>query len=585
MRAAGVTVLKFGGSVLTSELTLRLAVHEIYRWRREGEQVVAVVSALAGVTDALLAQCSRCSERPTDWAAAALVSSGEMQSAALLGLHLDRAGVSATVCTPEALGLTAEGAALDAWPVRLRTGRLESALAQYGVVVVPGYVACAADGRTCLMGRGGSDLTALFLAHVLGAARCRLIKDVDGLYEADPAQPGPQPRRYATATWDDALATDGAIVHHKAVRLAAQHGIAFELGRLNATRPTQIGRGPTVLEEGGMPRPPLRVALLGHGTVGAGVRALLEQLHSLFEVAGIAVRDVATHVRAGLPAVLLTDDPVALAGRDADIVVEVMGGCDAAGVAVEAALRRGVHVVTANKALMAERGAALTALAKAHGCRLRFAAAVGGSMPLLEVLAAGAARGMRSMRAVLNGTTNFVLERVTEAEDLAGAVRATQARGFAEADPARDLSGQDAADKLAVAGLVLGGPWGARVAIEPEALTADTLRSARRALRDGQVLRHLATLDRTNGAVQAAVRLRAVDVNDPLATVRAEQNAAVVTWTDGTHTLVRGIGAGRWPTAEAVVADVLEIARCVGASDATVLKQPVAEDKEGARAR
>ena len=116
-------VLKFGGSVLTNESTLRRAVHEIYRWRRQNCRVVAVVSALAGVTDELFRRCGRISERPAPACIAAMVSNGELQSAAMLSLHLDRAGVPASVLTPGAFGLVAAGPPLDATPVSLETRR------------------------------------------------------------------------------------------------------------------------------------------------------------------------------------------------------------------------------------------------------------------------------------------------------------------------------------------------------------------------------------------------------------------------------------------------------------------------------
>ena len=155
-------VLKFGGSVLTNESTLRCVVHEIYRWRRQNCRVVAVVSALAGVTDELFRRCGRISERPAPACIAAMVSNGELQSAAMLSLHLDRAGVPASVLTPGAFDLVAVGPPLDATPVSLQVAPLLTALARDGVVVVPGYVAQNADGQPCLLGRGGSDLTALF---------------------------------------------------------------------------------------------------------------------------------------------------------------------------------------------------------------------------------------------------------------------------------------------------------------------------------------------------------------------------------------------------------------------------------------
>src|SRR5688572_18183248 len=277
-------VLKFGGSVLRDESTLRLAVHEIYRWRRRGWRVAAVVSAFAGRTDELLRRATgrpqadpclndtlvhhRSRRRPgrglthqnanDPWhadtadphATAALVATGELHSAGLLGLHLDRAGIRAAVLWPMSFDLTAQGPPLDADPVSLDRGRLERALRQHGVVVIPGYVAQDAEGRPVALGRGGSDLTALFIAQALCAEKCRLVKDVDGLYDRDPSLAAPLaacppvsgglrdrtgggaasgtagdcPHRYATATFADALATDGSIIQHKAVRFAERTG-------------------------------------------------------------------------------------------------------------------------------------------------------------------------------------------------------------------------------------------------------------------------------------------------------------------------------------------------------------------------
>ena len=185
-----VIVLKLGGSVLADEAALPVAVHEVYRWRREGFGVVAVVSALAGETDALLARAPDRDAAPH--AVAALAALGELRSAALLGAQLQAAGLAARVLQPAALRFRAQGDPLDAQPVALDVRPLRSALRDGAVAVVPGFFAHDAEGRAVLLGRGGSDLSALFVAARLGA-RCRLVKDVDGLFTADPAAPGPTP--------------------------------------------------------------------------------------------------------------------------------------------------------------------------------------------------------------------------------------------------------------------------------------------------------------------------------------------------------------------------------------------------------
>jgi homoserine dehydrogenase len=553
--------LKFGGSVLRDEDSLRLAVHEIYRWRRDGYGVVPVVSALNGVTDVLLGRSQRLCERAAPASIAALASIGELQSAALLGLHLDRAGIPASVLTPDALRLVARGPSLDAAPLDACVCSVQRGLHRDGVVVIAGYVAEDADGRAVVLGRGGSDLTALFVAHRLSAQRCRLIKDVEGLYERDPAQAGPPPRRYARASWADALATDGSIIQHKAVRFAASYGIRFELGGLNGCAPTLIGDGSTAFAEPDRPRRRWRVALLGLGVVGVGVYEALRRLEPLFEVVSVAVRDVAKLRGIDVPETLLSNRAESVVGRDVDLVIEVMGGVEPAGAVVEAALARGVHVVTANKRLIAERGERLRSLAASHDCRLLYSAAVGGSVPLLERVRENGAAAVRSIRAVLNGTTNFVLDRIAEGDTFAEAVSEAQRLGLAEADPSRDLDGRDAGDKLCVLAGELGlkGVGPERVHREP--LTPELIAARRKKVQNGHVLRHVATLRGAGDEVEADVRLTSLESTDDLASVHGEHNAAVIERADGRCDVVRGKGAGRWPTAEVVIADVLEIVR------------------------
>ena len=263
-------VLKFGGSVLLDEQRLRIAVHEVYRWRRDGYRVLAVVSALAERTEALIERCSMLSGDASDLAKASLISTGELESAAFLGVHLDRAGIPASVFTPAAVRLVAHGNPLDADPVSVQTEPISAALDTDGVVVFPGFVAIDDEGHTVTLGRGGSDLTAIFLAHALDADRCRLIKDVDGLYDHDPASASPPPQRYRHAGYEEALQTDGSIIQHKAIRFAQDHCIEFELGRFNGTRPTTIGEGEATREAAPDSPTPLRIALCGLGTVGSG---------------------------------------------------------------------------------------------------------------------------------------------------------------------------------------------------------------------------------------------------------------------------------------------------------------------------
>jgi homoserine dehydrogenase len=536
-----VIVLKCGGSVVQSESGLRVAVHEVYRWRRAGYRVVCVVSALAGETDRLLAEVRGISPEHAPEAAAAVVATGELRSAALLGLFLDRAGIPASVLAPSALRLVATGPPASATPVAVDRARLEAALASHGVVVVPGFVGEDGSGRAVLFGRGGSDLTALFLASVL-AARCRLVKDVDGLYERDPSRPGPRPRRYAAANFEDLLATDGTIVQHEAARFARAHDVRFELGSWNAEHPTEIGRGRTRFEAGD-PRRPLSVVVLGAGTVGGGLLELLRDLPGTLEVVGVCARR-------------LDADPVRMAGSGADVVVELLGGCEPARGAVLAALAAGSDVVTANKRLLAVHGQELRALA--GGRRLLASAAVGGAAPVLERIAAAPRGSIADVRGVLNGTMNFVLDRLARGSELDAAVAEARRRGYAERDAARDLAGHDAADKLAVIGQALGL---GTLAVEIEAFGPDHVARCRDAVARGAVLRQVARIACDRGRTRACVGFEEIEAADPLHGIGDVRNAVVLRSFDGSEELVAGTGAGRWPTAEAVLADLLDLCR------------------------
>jgi homoserine dehydrogenase len=549
-----VTVLKLGGSVLRGEDDLAQAVHEVYRWAREGP-VVAVVSALNGETDALIARAERVCPRPQPAALAALVATGEQAAAALLALALDRAGVPAEVLDAARLGLRTRGDLLESEPIHLNVGALGDVLGSGTVAVVPGFLGRTGDGVISLLGRGGSDYTALFLAHRLGADRCRLIKDTGGLYDRDPAlQTGA--RRYSTLSWSDALRLDGGVVQHRAVRFAREQRLSFEVGGWHGGEPTVVGRGPARFDSVSQPSGPWRVALLGLGTVGLGVYRLLEACPGLFEVVGIAVRDPARH-REDAPVALLTTDARSLVDA-AEVVVEAIVGEEPAASLAQRALAAGKPVVSANKTLVAARGPELARLAARHDAALRFSAAVGGAVPVLETAERLAATGrLRTIEGALNGTTGFVLDRLAEGHSLPEAVRRAQAAGLAEADPSHDLDGIDLEAKLRVLSRVAFGR-------EAEIVSRAGITGVRPASRgdgEGGCVRLIGRLDLDGRRVRATVAPERLLPAHPLAGLRDEQNGVVFHLQGAPPVVLRGKGAGRWPTAEAVVADLFDLAR------------------------
>lgn len=552
-------VLKFGSSVLATERDLPRAVAEIDRWRRAGWGVVAVVSALRGGTDRLLADAGRLAERPNPASLASLVATGEQYAAAALALALDRAGLASRELDAASLGLRTVGDPLDGVVVGARLGAVRQALRWDEVVVAPGFVARDGAGRTSLLGRGGSDYTAVCLALALGA-RCRLVKDVRGVYAGAPGLFGA--RRYATLPWDEALALGAKVVQPKALRYAAAHGLEIEVARPDADEATRIGRGPAAFADDDDAPPPVRVALLGAGTVGLGVLRHLLDRSERFEVVGVAVRDASRAVARGAPSRLVTTDIDEPLRRAPDLAIEACGGLEPGARWMEAALLAGVDVATVNKTAVSRAFERLAGAAAAGGANWRFSGAVGGAAPILA-----AARRLRedqgvdSFEAVLNGTSNFVLERMSAGASFDEAVREAQALGFAEADPAADLDGVDAAEKLAiVAREAFGG------ALHPDEVrriglrASDGARCVREAA-EGRRVRLVASLRRKGGGLIAEVAPREVSAHGWLGLAREEWNAATFRLHDGSAVRVRGRGAGRWPTAQAALADALELSR------------------------
>lgn len=242
-----VCVLKLGSSVIPDEAALAASAAEILRWRDRGYHVVAVVSAFAGVTDDLHATAGRLCDEPRPDLLAALQATGEAHSAAMLALACHQRGLRPTVLDARTLGIVTDGPPLDAWPRQLASSALARALDIHPIVVVPGFVGCGIAGETTLLGRGGSDMTALFLAHTLGADRCVLLKDVDGWYVDDPRIAGFGSPRYQTLHWDDALESPAPLVQDKAVALARSLRQPFDVASLDSLHPTAVGPTPTHL--------------------------------------------------------------------------------------------------------------------------------------------------------------------------------------------------------------------------------------------------------------------------------------------------------------------------------------------------
>ena len=327
---------------------------------------------------------------------------------------------------------------------------------------------------------------------------------------------------------------------------------------------------------------PIGIGLLGLGTVGAGVAEILlspQGRHPLvadLELRQVAVRDLNRKRPIPLSNSMLTTDPAAVvANPKVDLVVEVMGGLEPARSLILAAIEAGKAVVTANKAVIARHGAEIAAAAADKGVYVLMEAAVGGGIPILEPLkqSLGANR-IERVSGIINGTTNYILTRMSEEGASYGDVLAdAQALGYAEADPAADVEGGDAADKIAIlTGLAFGGLVD-REAIPTEGINTLQTRDIDYAKELGFVVKLLAIAERHGSdpdgseVVDVRVHPTLVPKEHPLAGVNGVNNAIVVEGEPVGRVMFYGPGAGAGPTASAVVADILNIAaiRQVGA--------------------
>ncbi len=295
-----------------------------------------------------------------------------------------------------------------------------------------------------------------------------------------------------------------------------------------------------------------RVGLLGHGTVGAAFHALLDERAGAVEAS--------TGMRPEISGVLTRsrgefEDIVSRS----DLIVELMGGIEPAREHVLAAMRAGRHVVTANKQLLSAHGEELYETAREHGVQLRFEAAVGGVVPVVRVIAETlAAANIERVHGIVNGTTNFILSEMTSTgSSYEEALAEAQRLGYAEADPADDVSGRDAAAKMAIlARLAFGVPVSVdRVPHEGiERLTGEDIEYAREL---GLSLKLVGSAERVDGGIAVRVYPTFLYAGHPLAAVNGSFNAVTVESPAITEITLSGPGAGGSQTASAVLGDVV----------------------------
>jgi homoserine dehydrogenase len=320
----------------------------------------------------------------------------------------------------------------------------------------------------------------------------------------------------------------------------------------------------------------LRIALLGAGSVGAQVASLLlehgeelqQRVGAGLELVGVAVRDLNAPRSADIPQHLLTTDARSLI-LGADIVIELMGGLEPAREYLELALNSGADVITANKALLATHGPELFEIAEQVGAQLYYEAAVGGAIPIIRPLRDSLAGDrVRRILGIVNGTTNFVLDRMDrEGDSLEEALAEAQRLGFAEADPAADVEGYDAAQKAAILASLAFHTTVPLDAVYREGILAITGEQVSAARRAGFVVKLLAVCERVVDSdsgvegVSARVHPALVPLDHPLAAVHGANNAVFLEAEAAGALMFYGAGAGGVQTASAVLGDVVSAAR------------------------
>ncbi len=546
-----IIVLNFGHSVLRTLDDYTNAASEIYRHYRQGKNVVAVTSAQGDQTDVLLAEARRIGPDGVAKNLPELIQLGERKSAALLALALERVGAPAFVRQARDLGLKAKGPNTEAELVDLNVEQLTEDLKNHDIVVMPGYVAIGENDRPSLLGHGGADYTALYVAQKLGVPAL-LLKDVDGVYEADPHTSSASIGRYENISWADAREKAEVLISPKALEFAESTQLEFDIGMPGISRYTRIGSqtGPV----GASPQPKkLRVAMMGCGSVGGGVYRRVKALPERFEMAKIMVRDKQKYLDQGYKDSELTTDYQDLIDAKPDIFVDVSGPIEPPLEYTKDMLARGVHVVSANKQAIAAGGQALLNHAKSHDRILQFSSAAGGGMPVLEMCIREAGR-ITSVEALLNGTTNFMLGEICGGKSYDEALKIAQDKGYAEADPSSDVGGADAGAKIRLVSLL---GFGKEITLDD--IPRDTIENFAPPAQIAGAIKRISKVSKNGSDINAALELHDLPKSDFIAQANAEEAHAVFHFDDGDVYKIRGKGAGRWPTTESVMADLYDI--------------------------
>ncbi|TDF97652.1 homoserine dehydrogenase [Paenibacillus piri] len=317
---------------------------------------------------------------------------------------------------------------------------------------------------------------------------------------------------------------------------------------------------------------PIKVGLLGLGTVGTGVvriveghqHDLLSQTGAAIEVAKVLVQDKSKTRAVAVPADKLTESPWdVIEDPEIDIIVEVMGGIDLAKQYIIESLERGKHIVTANKDLMALHGPEILAKAAEKGCDVYYEASVAGGIPIIRTLIEGfSSDRITKIMGIVNGTTNYILSKMSqEGAAYEAVLKEAQQLGYAEADPTSDVEGFDAARKMTILGTLGFHSNVALSDVSVRGISQVSKEDIAYGKRLGYEVKLLGIAERNDDRISISVQPTMVKMSHPLASVNGVYNAVYVYGEAVGETMFYGPGAGEMPTATSIVADLVAVVR------------------------
>ena len=560
-----IAVIKFGASVLAKVEAIPAAVHEAYYYVRLGYRVLVVVSALGDTTIKLNQTVKILLDDDTIMPPAnefaSLLAMGAISTACLFTIALDRAGIAAKKLDHYCLNTT--GAILNATPTSLATDKLNRLFEQYSILVLPGFIGYdQRQNTTTILGSGGSDLTALFAAASLNANLCVLYKNTGGIYNQDPNIAENSAQRYAFLSLRDALKIPAAVIKHKALKFAQTKNLKFIVKGLACADETQVGTDQSVYAPVKPKINKLRIGLLGFGKVGFAIYKHLIVSDHLFAIAGIVTNNLTKNESKHLPPELIINDWTELLSRGCQVVMILIDDVSLAKTASQQAIIKGVHVITANTALMVQYGVELSKRTKNNKIKLLYSAAIAGAIPILENLCneqqLPPPQQIQSITAVLNNTCNLILDKINQGKTLPEAVKLAKIVGINNGPLSLALNGLvDQQKMILIARAIFGKEPDSVEIIGIQYLDEQTIRAT---IADEKFIRLVACCELKNNKLSLQVRPICLDYNHPFAQISGDHNAIIIHKKNGEQLQFHGKSIGRWPIAEALYADLLALA-------------------------